>query len=848
MSVKYLEYPLQNGFVNNWLVAGPLVRAVSIGTSGAEGGDPKNQIVRELDDPAPGFAEMPIERDVLQVGGSSLTWRYERCAEDHFVDRSVVCPTWQHLRTWAYTRLKLAHPVTGTFALLTDGPARVWINGRQVFQVEGFQNARAPLPFSAPLETENDLVIRFEQVGAGQCRNQVALRMVEHGDLKDDEINVQIPTRAKFPHRHIQFERLFDHAYLEQVTNYRGQLLNLHWAEDTQEELRYAYSIQDNQERVYVEGTWDPDPGSSVDIGHPQRIFERPMWVVLRAPGKEYYEQNLRYERRLPVYIMDNEFSGSPYGTLPARRVEALEDAARRSGNLFAEIAKMALDRWDTLDLAVIRASMECASRQEVGSVVQVAGLLSILYRFADHPSFPVEIKESLEACCCAYPYSQDAAPGSPMNFTSESQSILFHACEVLAGQRFAERKFLLTGLPGREHQQKGEQQALHWLRLRGQGGFLEWNANNTFETNIMALSLLASLAHNELIAELSAVLLDKMLFLIAVNSFKGAYGSTHGRTTAAMIQSARLEATSGITRFLWGMGVYNQHILGTVSLACSTYEYPSFLADLAAQLSEPVWSKERHVSSLEAGADEVNLVTFKTAGYMLSSAQDYRPGQKGGCEHVWQATLGPDAVVFANHPAGMRDSEAHQPGFWLGNGVLPRVAQWKDVLVAVHQLPDEDGLGFTHAFFPTFGFDEYEIKNGWAFARKGSGYLAITAMQGIELVKHAPDGYRELRSYGRSNLWLCHMGQEAQDGNFDVFKRAVLKIQPVWKEKGVQFSSLRGEELAFGWQGPLQVNGQVQPITGFNHIENVYGTAGLPAQILDIRFGDVLMRLNFSD
>ena len=51
---------------------------------------------------------------------------------------------------------------------------------------------------------------------------------------------------------------------------------------------------------------------------------------------------------------------------------------------------------------------------------------------------------------------------------------------------------------------------------------------------------------------------------------------------------------------------------------------------------------------------------------------------------------------------------------------------------------------------FPTFAFDEYEIEKGWAFARKGKGYLAITARQGIELIKRGPDGYRELRSYGQ--------------------------------------------------------------------------------------------------
>jgi hypothetical protein len=846
MSIQYLEYPLLNGFVNNWLVAGPLLQAVAPGAPTT--GDWKAQIIRDLDDPTPGYTEPPVDRKRFEYNGRSLAWRYYRCDEDHLVDSSAICSTWQHIRTWAYARLKLPRAVTRKLSILVRGPARVWLNGSQVFQVDGFQSDPKLLVFRAALEAENELLIRFEQVGARECLSQMALRIVDDGDQANNELIVQIPSNARYPHRHQQFEKLFEYAYLEQVANYRGQVINLHWADDTTGEMRYAYQLQDDQERIYVEGTWDPEPGTSIDIGHPQRIFERPLWVVLKAPGKEYYEQEMRYERRMPIYVMDNEYSDQPYGDISARRLEALVDASRRPDDLFAEIAKMALEKWDKLDPNVIRASIDCANRQEAGSISQVAGLLSMLYRFADKPGFPVDIKAPLESCLLAYPYSLDEAPGSAMDFTSESQAFLFHTCEILAGQQYAESAFAHAGLTGREHQARGEQLASAWLRQRGQCGFMEWDSNSAFESNIMALSLLASLAESEPIRELAAILLDKMIFLIALNSYKGVFGSTHGRTTAAMIKSARLEAASAITRFLWGQGVYSRHIQGVVSLACSTYEYPSFLADLATQLPEALWSKERNVASLEPGTDEINKVTYKTAEFMLCSAQDYHPGQKGSAEHIWQATMGPDAVVFVNHPACMGDDKAHQPGFWLGNAVLPRVAQWKDVLISVHNFPENDWMGFTHAYFPTFAFDEYEIENGWAFARKGKGCLAITARQGIELVKRGSGGYRELRSYGRNNIWVCHMGQDAQNGYFKTFKRDILEMKPVWKENAVGLTSLRGEELSFGWEGPLLVNGQEQPITGFKHIENPYCTAALPAESIDIQFGELLMRLNFTD
>ena len=81
---------------------------------------------------------------------------------------------------------------------------------------------------------------------------------------------------------------------------------------------------------------------------------------------------------------------------------------------------------------------------------------------------------------------------------------------------------------------------------------------------------------------ELAAVLMDKIFFLLAVNSYWGTFGSAHGRTGASMIKSAQLDATSGITRMMWGMGVFNPHIAATVSLACSSYEFPLHIADIA--------------------------------------------------------------------------------------------------------------------------------------------------------------------------------------------------------------------------------------------------------------------------
>ena len=231
----------------------------------------------------------------------------------------------------------------------------------------------------------------------------------------------------------------------------------------------------------------------------------------------------------------------------------------------------------------------------------------------------------------------------------------------------------------------------------------------------------------------------------------------------------------------------------------------------------------------------------------MLSSVQDYRAGQPGACEHIWQATLGSEAVVFSNHPACMSEDEAFQPGFWRGNRSLPRVAQWKNVLIAVNKLAEDDWMGFTHAYFPTFAFDEHEFAGNWAFARKGDGFIALTASQEMKLNKHQPDGYREIRAYGPQNVWLCVMGRAEVDGAFDKFKRKMLRMKLNWQGLAVKIKTPRRDEISFGWEDPLVVNGQEQPLGGFKHFDNPYVTADLPASQLDVSFNGTVMRLNLD-
>jgi hypothetical protein len=361
-----------------------------------------------------------------------------------------------------------------------------------------------------------------------------------------------------------------------------------------------------------------------------------------------------------------------------------------------------------------------------------------------------------------------------------------------------------------------------------------------------MALSHLVDLAETEPVWEMAAVVLDKIFFTIAINSYKGVFGSSHSRTSTLFLKGGLLEPTSGITRLMWGMGIFNQHIAGQVSLACmAKYELPAIITNIATSLPEEQWSRERHKVNAERF---VNKVTHKTPDFMLCSAQDYYPGEKGCQEHIWQATLGPAATIFVTHPACTSEDNARQPNFWAGNSILPRVAQWKDVLIAVYNLPEDDWMGFTHAYFPIYAFDEYLLRDGWAFARNGDGYLALTASQGFDLIQHGHYAFRELRSYGSDNIWICQMGRAALDGDFKTFQENVLALAVAFEDQSIRCISLRGEALSFGWTGSFLLNGKEQPLSGFEHYENIYTRSTYPCTQMDIQLGEDVMRLKFGN
>ena len=855
MSENRLHYPLVDGYVHNWLVAGP--QAVEVkDLDQFNGADYKLQIAQNYYLPESGLEGEPTEYGPYQHDGGSGKWRYVRTLHDHLVDLSVFHHITHYLRAWAYTEIDSPFDQEVTLILTTNGPADLWINRQHVHRQEHFYHQTPKrVRFQVQLSTGlNQVMIRFEEVAARECPYSMALQLLGFQAREENEKKVvSIPTLAPDPLRRLKLEMLFEACHIRQDVYASRDEIMVYLPEGPASLTEFAIRLQNLEGFIYGELHRNASMGLEQSFGFPYQIPEGSYQLVFMPTPTEYYENNLRITRSRDLYAANNKFSTQFYGTYAERRIEALKDAARRKNNVFNEIAKMELGLWGKVDEQVVLKTIDSINHRADCSDFYLCGLLGVLYRYASKAEFPASLAQPLEECVLNFKYWHDEPGSDAMCYTTENHSILFHTCEVLAGQLFPNRIFTNTNQPGNWHRQKGERLAMAWLQNRAQTGFKEWDSNTYFEEDTLALSTLASLGENPQVWELASLILDKLFFTMAVNSYKGVFGSTHGRSYTPYLKTGYREGTSGISRLLWGMGVFNERVLGSVSLACSSYELSPVIAAIAIEQPEALWSREQIVGELEdfrnsgSTGSGVNKVTYKTPNYMLCSAQDWNPGEPGYQQHIWQATLSPEVTIFTSHPPCAAEDTSHRPNYWHGNVILPRAAQWKDVLIIAYNFSPDDWMGFTHAYFPVNSMDEYQIDDRWAFGKVGDGYIALTAANGLDFQKRGDNAYRDLRSPGTPNTWLCQMGRRVQDGSFSEFMDKVRALPVQLDGTQAELTTLRHETVRFGWQGALLVNGEPHPLDNFPHYNNLYCACELGDEAMEIQYDTDILRLHFG-
>jgi hypothetical protein len=523
----------------------------------------------------------------------------------------------------------------------------------------------------------------------------------------------------------------------------------------------------------------------------------------------------------------------------------------------------------------------------------------------------------------------------------TENHYILYTSAAYLAGQLYPDALFSNSGETGNQKMEINKPRILRWMDLRFRTGFSEWLSHVYYDEDLAALLSLHDFAADAELRQKAAMLIDLLLLDMALNSFKGVFGSTHGRAYENTKKWASNEGTTDSSKLLFGTGIFsNFDNMSAVAFALSSYRLPAVIEAIAVAMNDPaakpVENRQRmgirleemerwgiHPDNFEDGMlyltleaylhprtiqntlrmfdicnwwensflnnfktyhlllrflgalgglphlarflerdicrntrEEVNIYTYKTTDYMLSTAQDYRKGFGGDQQHIWQATLGQDAVCFTTHPAKI---EGVTPNYWSGSGLLPRAAQYKNVAVVVYNIEKIPALYvpirhfFTHAWLPKDKFDQVVEQHGWIFARKGNGFLALRSMQpyawntGTGGYSHNPEDVgREIVAGGVRNIWICQLGRKPDDGEFSRFVETIAGAEVIFNGLNVEYHSPGNGCIRFGWESSFSVDSVEIPLRSYPRYENPYCLADFDPPEIRVAAGDKELILNW--
>jgi hypothetical protein len=182
--------------------------------------------------------------------------------------------------------------------------------------------------------------------------------------------------------------------------------------------------------------------------------------------------------------------------------------------------------------------------------------------------------------------------------FWSENHRIIGHANEYLAGQRYPDDTFTVTGLTGAESRDRTKPDILAWIQERFEFGFFEWHSNVYMLKDVTPLLMLTELADDPEIVTAAAMALDLCLLDQAAHLQAGCFTAPRGRSYEKDKMSSLDEDTFGTTKFLFddtdaGYPALNDSG-ATYFSAAKRYRPPQVMLDIAKSDATSV-VRERH-------------------------------------------------------------------------------------------------------------------------------------------------------------------------------------------------------------------------------------------------------------
>lgn len=716
-----------------------------------------------------------------------------------------------YLKAYAYTNVtsSAAHPAD--FELRTCGGAAVRINGKLVVDFTPYtRNIEQRIRFQAELgEGINELEVCFDDLAERDTQYYFRLDYIGSG-----KVEIAVPVGERNAEKVQAVEQMLYNSRFAKDTVLEGNVeLTIHNPFTQEIECHISSCYEENLAEGGLRSlTVKLAPGSlKTDLG-PVENF---------AMGFNHFELSIEVEgiklhRILPLQVY-------PVSLLPVAVSPYLEERKKAALQFLAVHGEENINK----AMAILYAGGDYGEAKEI-ILRQLAGIndrydcsdfhLVHLYRlwrdFRNKDLFDEEFWSRIKSCILNFRYWMDEPGDDVMWFFSENHALLFHACQLLAGQIFPDETFPNSGLKGSALVVKAEGLLTGWFERFMDEGLTEWNCSAYIPIDVLGLANLYDMAASPAIKESARLALDSVFYYTAVNGFHGILASTFGRSYEKELKGNYINGTSSMCWIGWGIGYLNQSGKASVSFCLSDYTPP---AEYAAYMSVPE-NQSMVFRNTQGYMGHADLYTYKTNRGILATACKFKPGHKGYQEHIVQAAFDPEAQIWINHPGELHAHGSGRPNFWAGNGYLPKAAQYRGLSLVIYKINPEHTVDYTHAYFPVESFDHYVQFGNWCFARKGSGYAAIYADNGIALQAGGLNKDRELVSQGYDNVWIMRISDHNEFAGFDAFVEGMLLSGlTVGPDQRVQLKDPVYGWVEMAWEAPLQVNGTPVQYKGFS-------------------------------
>lgn len=292
-----------------------------------------------------------------------------------------------------------------------------------------------------------------------------------------------------------------------------------------------------------------------------------------------------------------DEYWSSPRGTYEERRDLFLDYYSENGGGhplygVFRQAARAASGRPLEMDkmrevISVIKSNRDCND-------FTLNCLLRMVYLDKRQPFFPAEIKGSIEECILDFKYWWDDGRRDTTYrcYHTENHQALYHTAELLAGQLYKKTKFT-NGMNGKQHMAHAKERLMKWLEYRFRFGFSEW-MSTYYEVEVLLLANLYDFAEDKDIRSKAGMVLDLLMFDVALNNYEGFLGSASGRNYAhSIIMGAH--NTAPLTKLVFGVGTYDRdEVMAPVALSTSSYRCPEVIRKIAVDYKTPLLNRQR--------------------------------------------------------------------------------------------------------------------------------------------------------------------------------------------------------------------------------------------------------------